>query len=42
MKYQNIFKRYEFKYMLSPQQKDAVMKAVQTFMREDEYGKGLI
>ena len=42
MKYQNIFKRYEFKYMLSPQQKDAVMKAMQTFMREDEYGKGLI
>lgn len=42
MKYQNIFKRYEFKYMLSPQQKDAVMKAMQTFMREDEYGKSLI
>lgn len=42
MKYQNIFKRYEFKYMLSPQKLDSVMRAMQGHMQEDEYGKSLI
>lgn len=42
MKYQNIFKRYEFKYMLSPQKLDCVMQAMQGHMREDEYGKSLL
>lgn len=37
-----IFKRYELKYLLTQQQKDAVLLAMEPFMCADAYGKSTI
>ena len=42
MAFQNIFKRYEIKYLLDPGQKAAVLQAMGPHMRPDAYGKTTI
>ncbi len=42
MKYQNTFKRYEIKYILSLAQKEAVLDAMTPFMKRDSYGRTTI
>lgn len=42
MSTQMIFKRYELKYQLTPQQKQAVLEAVEPYMALDEYGRSTI
>ncbi len=42
MSYQMIFKRYELKYLLDAQQKAAVLRAMEPYMRLDEYGRTTI
>ena len=38
MEYQNVFKRYEIKYMLDPHQKEMVLAAMAPYMEPDEFG----
>jgi len=42
MSYQNVFKRYELKYMLNAKQKAAVLKAMEEHMKIDKYGRTTI
>lgn len=42
MKYQNVFKRYEMKYLLTAQQKQQVLSAMQPYMKLDGYGRTTI
>lgn len=38
MAYQAVFKRYELKYLLNPEQKAAVLSAMEPYMKLDKYG----
>ncbi|MGN0330978.1 MAG: polyphosphate polymerase domain-containing protein [Kineothrix sp.] len=38
MKYQSVFKRYEFKYLLNKGQKERVLQAMEPYMVLDQYG----
>ncbi len=42
MKYQNTFKRYEMKYILTHAQKEAVLTAMTPYMKLDKYGRTTI
>lgn len=42
MAYQATFKRYEIKYLLTPQQKEAVLQAMKPYMKLDDYGRTVI
>lgn len=42
MAYQATFKRYEIKYLLTQQQKQAVLQAMQPYMKLDQYGRTTI
>lgn len=42
MAYQAVFKRYEMKYLLTPQQKERVLAAMKPYMRLDQYGRTTI
>lgn len=42
MAYQATFKRYEMKYLLTEQQKRAVLQAMQPYMKLDDYGRTTI
>ncbi len=42
MKYQNTFKRYEIKYMISAEQKEILLAAMSPHMRLDKYGRTTI
>lgn len=42
MAYQAIFKRYEIKYLLDEEQKKALLKAMEPYMRLDGYGRTTI
>lgn len=42
MKYQQVFKRYELKYMLTRRQKEAILEAMRPYMQLDEYGRTTI
>ncbi len=42
MAYQSVFKRYELKYLLTKEQKDAVLAAADKYMQLDKYGKTTI
>lgn len=42
MAYQTVFKRYELKYMLTPEQKQAVLQAISPYMKLDKYGRTTI
>lgn len=39
---ENVFKRYELKYLLSPVQKDRILTAMQPHMALDRYGRTII
>lgn len=42
MAYQNVFKRYELKYLLTQEQKDKVLNAMEPYMALDQYGRTTI
>ncbi len=42
MKYQNTFKRYEIKFMLTDLQKNILLDAMEPYMRLDKYGRTTI
>lgn len=42
MAYQAVFKRYELKYMITPEQKAAVLAALEPHMALDQYGRTTI
>lgn len=42
MAYQATFQRYELKYLLTRQQKQAVLQAMQPYMKPDRYGRSTI
>ena len=42
MSYQNIFERYEMKYLLTTEQKQIIQKAMEPYMKADEYGRSTI
>lgn len=42
MIYQTVFKRYELKYMVTKQQKEKIVEAMEPYMALDEYGRTTI
>lgn len=42
MSFQNVFERYEIKYMLSLEQKEKLLQAMKPYMKMDEYGRNTI
>lgn len=42
MAFQTVFKRYELKYMLTVQQKERVLRAIEPYMSLDKYGRTTI
>ena len=42
MAFQTVFKRYELKYMLTPEQKEKVLEAISPYMQLDKYGRTTI
>lgn len=42
MKYQDIFQRYEIKYLITKEQKDLLLRAMESDMRPDDYGRSFI
>ncbi len=42
MSYQNTFKRYELKYLITKKQKQMIQEAFGAYMKGDEYGKSTI
>lgn len=42
MAYQNVFKRYELKYIITKEQKEKLLKAMESHMALDEYGRTVI
>lgn len=42
MAYQAVFRRYELKYILSLEQKEKILKAIEPYMSIDEYGRTTI
>ena len=42
MAFQTVFKRYELKYMLTVQQKDIILRAMEPYMSLDKYGRTTI
>lgn len=42
MAYQSVFKRYELKYMLTAEQKNKVVEAMEPYMALDQYGRTTI
>ena len=42
MAYQAVFKRYELKYLLTQEQKQTVLQAMEPYMRPDQYGRTTI
>ena len=42
MAYQSVFKRYELKYLITPEQKSAMLEAMQPYMLLDKYGRTTI
>lgn len=42
MAYQAVFKRYELKYLLTPEQKEKVLAAMAPYMALDSYGRTMI
>ncbi len=39
---QTVFKRYELKYLLTPEQKNTVIKTIEPYMKLDKYGRTVI
>jgi len=42
MAVQTVFQRYEMKYLLTPEQKETVLRAMQPYMEPDRYGRTCI
>ena len=42
MAYKTVFKRYEFKYMITEEQKAKLLKAMEPYMSLDQYGRTVI
>lgn len=42
MAYQSVFKRYEIKYLITQEQKETLLKAMEPYMALDEYGRTTI
>lgn len=42
MAYQKVFKRYEIKYMITQEQKELILSAMEPYMRPDRYGLSTI
>lgn len=42
MKYQDIFQRYEIKYLITREQKELLLRVMENYMQPDEYGQSLI
>lgn len=42
MAFQTVFKRYELKYLLTPQQKEKVLAVMADYMKPDQYGRTVI
>ena len=42
MSFQTVFKRYEIKYMLTQEQKQKVLQAMEPYMELDDYGRTTI
>lgn len=42
MAYQSVFKRYELKYLITPEEKSAILEAMQAYMQPDKYGRTTI
>lgn len=42
MGYQAVFKRYEIKYMVTSEQKDRILKAVEPYMELDRFGRSTV
>lgn len=42
MAYQNVFKRYELKYLISNRQREYIIEAARPYMKLDSYGRTLI
>ena len=42
MSYQNIFKRYEIKYLITREQKEAIKQLMSGNMEADKYGRSTI
>ena len=42
MSYQTVFKRYELKYLLTQEQKEKLLKAMEPYMSLDQYGRTTI
>ncbi|MBE6789788.1 MAG: polyphosphate polymerase domain-containing protein [Ruminococcaceae bacterium] len=42
MAFQTVFKRYEIKYMITPEQKAKVLEAMKPYMKPDNYGRTAI
>ncbi len=42
MKYQNVFQRYEMKYLLTRMQKEAILQGMKDYMALDKYGRTII
>ena len=42
MAFQNVFKRYELKYLLTKEQKQVNLGAMQTYMEQDAFGRSTI
>ena len=42
MEYQTIFERYELKYLITPAQKEKILRAMDPYMALDQYGRTVI
>lgn len=42
MGFQNVFKRYELKYLLTREQKDIILNAMEAYMEQDAFGRSTI
>ena len=42
MSYQNTFKRYELKYLLTGRQKESIQEAMENYMKADDFGRSTI
>ena len=42
MAYKSVFRRYELKYLITPEQRDAVLLGISPYMELDEYGRTTI
>ena len=42
MKFQTVFKRYELKYLVTREQQQAILSAMEPYMQLDAYGETII